>query len=84
MKTREHKTVEKDCMEREVALKLRVIIWQDETGWFIAECPALSGCISQGQTEEEALANIRAAMRGWLEVAHERGLREWRSAEAFK
>lgn len=84
MKTLEHKAVAKDCVEREVALKLRVIIWQDETGWFIAECPALPGCISQGRTEEEALANIKAAMRGWLEVAHERGLVEWQSTEACK
>jgi predicted RNase H-like HicB family nuclease len=34
--------------------------------WFVAECPALPGCVSQGQTEQEALANIREAIVAWL------------------
>lgn len=84
MKTTERRTATKQFVEREVAFNVKVIIWQDETGWFVAECPALPGCISQGQTEEEAFVNIKAAMRGWLEIAHKRGLAEWRSAEALK
>jgi len=34
--------------------------------WFVAECPALPGCVSQGRTEQEALANIREAIVAWL------------------
>ncbi len=39
---------------------------QAEDGWFVAECPALPGCVSQGKNEEEALANIREAIVAWL------------------
>jgi predicted RNase H-like HicB family nuclease len=38
----------------------------DESGWIVAECPELPGCVSQGKDEAEALANIREAMAGWL------------------
>lgn len=48
-------------------MRYRIIIDQDEDGVFVAECPALHGCISQGSTREEALANIRDAIRGYLE-----------------
>ena len=34
--------------------------------WFVAECPALPGCVSQGRTEQEALENIREAIVAWL------------------
>ncbi len=37
-----------------------------EDGWYVAECPALPGCVSQGRDEEEALANIREAITSWL------------------
>ncbi len=37
-----------------------------EDGWIVIECPALPGCISQGQDEQEALANIKEAITGWL------------------
>ena len=40
----------------------------------VAECPAIPGCVSQGTTEEEALANIREAIIGCLEVRAEQGL----------
>lgn len=40
-----------------------------EDGWIIASVPALKGCHSQGRTREEALANIREAIDGWLEAA---------------
>ena len=49
-------------------MKLHVIIEKDEAGYFIAEVPALPGCLSQGKTKEEALQNIREAVEGWLEV----------------
>jgi predicted RNase H-like HicB family nuclease len=48
--------------------KLTVLIEQDEAGFFVASCPALKGCWSQGTTEEEALANIREAIEGWFEA----------------
>ena len=53
-------------------MKFRVIIEQDEDGFFVAECPALPGCVSQGKTREEAQKNIREAIEGWLIVANER------------
>jgi len=46
--------------------KFRVILEQDEDGVFIAECPSLPGCISQGKTRDEAIANITDAMAGYL------------------
>lgn len=49
-------------------MKLHVTIEQDEDGYFVAEVPALPGCLSQGETREEALANIREAIEGWFEV----------------
>ena len=49
-------------------MKLHVIIEQDEAGYYIAEVPALPGCLSQGKTHEEALTNIKEAIEGWLEV----------------
>ncbi len=49
-------------------MKLHVLIEQDEAGYYVAEVPALPGCLSQGRTREEALANITEAIEGWLEV----------------
>lgn len=47
---------------------------RDEDGVWVAECPSIPGCISQGKTREEALANIREAIALCLEVRAERGL----------
>jgi antitoxin HicB len=47
-------------------MKYRVVIEPDEDGVFVAECPSLPGCTSQGKTRAEALANIRDAMTGYL------------------
>lgn len=55
-------------------MKLPVTLERDETGMIVAECPAIPGCVSQGQTEEEALANIREAIVACLEVRAEQGL----------
>jgi len=49
-------------------MKLHVRIEQDEAGYYVAEVPALPGCLSQGKTYEEAIANIKEAVEGWLEV----------------
>jgi len=48
-------------------VKFRVIIEQDEDGVFVAHCPALPGCVSQGKTRAEAEANIKEAIAGYLE-----------------
>ncbi len=48
-------------------MKYRIVIAQDEDGVFVAECPSLPGCISQGKTRSEALANIKDAIAGYLE-----------------
>jgi predicted RNase H-like HicB family nuclease len=52
-------------------MKYRVVIEQDEDGVFVAQCPALPGCVSQGATRSEALANIRDAIQGYLESLKE-------------
>ena len=48
------------------SMKYRVVIEADEDGVFVAECPSLPGCISQGKTLAEALASIKDAMIGYL------------------
>jgi len=47
-------------------MKYRVLINQDDDGVFVATCPALPGCISQGKTRKEALTNIKDAIDGYL------------------
>jgi predicted RNase H-like HicB family nuclease len=49
-------------------MKLHVVIEQDEAGYYVAEVPALPGCLSQGKTYEEAISNVKEAIEGWLEV----------------
>jgi predicted RNase H-like HicB family nuclease len=49
-------------------MRLHINIEQDESGYYVAEVPALPGCFSQGKTHEEALTNIKEAIEGWLEV----------------
>jgi predicted RNase H-like HicB family nuclease len=47
-------------------MKQEVILTQDESGWVVAECPELPGCVTQGRTEAEARANLEEAIAGWL------------------
>lgn len=49
-------------------MRLHVTVEQDEAGYFVAEVPALPGCLSQGKTHDEAIANVKEAIEGWLEV----------------
>ena len=49
-------------------MKLHVVLEKDEAGYYVAEVPALPGCLSQGKTSEEALENVKEAIDGWLEV----------------
>ena len=54
-------------------LKFKVIIEEDtEDGGYVVECPALPGCASQGDTVEEAVENIKEAIRGWLKAEYGR------------
>ena len=48
-------------------MKYRIIIKQDEDGIFVAECPSLPGCVSQGKTRDGAIKHIKDAIRGYLE-----------------
>ena len=51
-----------------------VVLEEGEDGYIVAECPGLPGCVSQGHTREEALANIRDAIQGVIEVRRAHGL----------
>ena len=49
----------------------QVVIYPGEDGYWIAECPSLPGCISQGKTKEEAITNIKEAIRGYVAALEE-------------
>ncbi|MBD2725666.1 type II toxin-antitoxin system HicB family antitoxin [Nostoc sp. FACHB-892] len=55
-------------------MKFNVTVDRDEDGTWIVECPSIPGCVSQGQTKEEALENIKDAIAACLQVRAERGL----------
>lgn len=54
-------------------MKYRVLLEQDEDGVFVASCPSLPGCVSQGTTRSEATANIREAIEGYLQSLRKHG-----------
>lgn len=55
-------------------MKFVITMARDETGMLVVECPSIPGCVSQGKTEEEAMANIREAIISCLEVRAENGM----------
>jgi predicted RNase H-like HicB family nuclease len=55
-------------------MKFSVTLDRDEDGAWIVECPAIPGCVSQGASRDEALENIKDAIRLCLEVRAEQGL----------
>jgi len=55
-------------------MKFIITIFRDEDGMYVAECPSIPGCISQGKTEKEAEKNIQDAIRECLEVRAEKGI----------
>ena len=55
-------------------MKLIVTLERDETGMIVTECPSIPGCISQGKTEAEALANIREAIEACIEARAASGM----------
>lgn len=52
----------------------QVIVFPGEDGYWVAECPSLPGCISQGATKEEVLVNIKEAIRGYIAALEEGNL----------
>jgi predicted RNase H-like HicB family nuclease len=52
----------------------QVVVYPGEDGYWIVECPSLPGCVSQGKTKEEAVANIKEAIAGYIEALKEDGL----------
>lgn len=51
----------------------QVLLYTDEDGYWIAECPSLPGCNSQGKTKQEAISNIKEAIELYIEVLQEKG-----------
>lgn len=57
-------------------MKLKVVVHPAEEGGYWAEVPSLLGCVSEGDTFDETLTNVREAIEGWLDVAAERARAE--------
>ena len=55
-------------------MKFLTALERDEDGVWIAECPSIPGCVSLGDTRDEAIANIREAIAACLEVRAELGM----------
>ena len=49
----------------------QVVIYPGEDGYWVAECPSLPGCVSQGRTKEEAVGNIKEAIHGYVKALEE-------------
>ena len=47
-----------------------------EDGWIVAECPALPGCVSQGEDEKEAIENIKEAITAWLWAEDQKAIKK--------
>ncbi len=52
----------------------QVVLYPDEEGYWVAECPSLPGCVSQGRTKEEAIANVREAIQAYIGALEGDGL----------
>ena len=52
-------------------MRFKIVLEQGLDGYITAYCPSLKGCVSQGKTEEEAVANIKEAIELYLEPAPE-------------
>ena len=57
-------------------MKLTVIVHEAIEGGYWAEVPALPGCITEGDSMEEVMANLKDAIEGWLDVANSRNVIE--------
>jgi predicted RNase H-like HicB family nuclease len=67
MKPRDHQQLWEDVEMRQV------VLFRGEDGYWVADCPSLPGCISQGKTKPEAITNIREAIEAWMEAAKAHG-----------
>ncbi len=52
----------------------QVVVYPGEDDYWVAECPSLSGCVSQGKTKQEAIANVKEAIEGYVASLQEDGL----------
>jgi len=52
----------------------QVILYLGEDGYWVVECPSLPGCISQGKTKQEAIANIKEAIEAYVAALQDDGL----------
>ncbi|MBX9677802.1 MAG: type II toxin-antitoxin system HicB family antitoxin [Gemmataceae bacterium] len=55
-------------------MNFQVTLYRDEDGVWIVECPSIPGCVSQGDSREDAIVNIREAIQGCLQTRSERGM----------
>ena len=62
------------CAKGSETAMRQVILYYGEDGYWVVECPSLPGCISQGQTKEQAIANVREAIQGYIAALEEDGL----------
>ncbi|MBD2462558.1 type II toxin-antitoxin system HicB family antitoxin [Oscillatoria sp. FACHB-1407] len=62
-----------DAIESELIHTRQVIVYPDEDNYWVAECPSLPPCISQGETKKEAIENIKEAIQLYLEVLRDEG-----------
>jgi len=67
-------THEVNYLEIHTMCKFMITLERDEDGMWISECPSITGCISQGETRQDAIANIREAIGLCLAVRAERGM----------
>jgi predicted RNase H-like HicB family nuclease len=52
----------------------QVMLYKGEDGYWIAECPSLPGCVSQGKTREDAIENVKEAIRGYVAALKDDGI----------
>ena len=53
----------------------QILLYPGEDDFWVAECPSLPGCVSQGESKEEAILNIREAIQGYIAALEEDGLK---------
>ena len=49
----------------------QIVIYPGEDGYWVAECPSLPGCITQGKTRKKTIANMQEAIRGYISALEE-------------